>query len=86
MPYFSCPRCRHTVYSAAASSTCPGCSGRLRRDDRVYVRQDLAQPISRSPLSRPVAGTASPAGEPMGADGEGAGNGNHRPVHPASSL
>jgi hypothetical protein len=63
MPYFSCPRCRHTVYSASARSRCPGCSGLLRREDRVYVHQDLAQPISRSPLSRPVVRNASPVEE-----------------------
>jgi hypothetical protein len=74
MPYFKCPRCRLTVYSAAAARTCPECSGPLRRGDRLFVRQDLAQPISRSSLSLAAAPTPNPVGETMSVEAETAGS------------
>jgi|SRR5215211_2671717 len=70
MPYYRCPACGLTSYSAAgysAVSACPNCSGELPEDARLYpgldpdiARQFGARPEAVSEARRALVGLALP--------------------------
>ena len=58
MPYYRCPACGLTTYSAAAYSSagvCPSCSTRLAGDARLHVMPGATGDITRVLRARPEA-------------------------------
>ena len=58
MPYYRCPACSVTSYSAAAHSSasiCPSCSAPRAEDSKVFVVPGPQHNLSRALLARPQA-------------------------------